>query len=317
LHPFRVGRAALLACLAVVVASCGLGGEPRSATGSRSIAVTPIQARWQESRFTTGCDPGPFKDPPPVDDNTDELSTLSSSPDTPQSMELSVNLDVDTSRAPLLGTGFNFEHGLWSCLAFHDVLQQALLGPFHPSLARNDTGLLPVAPPQLPAFLLGRTVYQSMLGSQPYAGQWQMIRKLDRAGARVVLGVWGGPEQFTDDGTRRGVLLPSHYDDYVEYVVSIVDFLVRQQKLPVSAITIANEPDGGDGNQIPPDGLAYIAHHLAMRLEPFGVRLYGPEPPARRQPWSTCPHSWRTPSLQITSRLSGFTSMRVIRALRW
>jgi hypothetical protein len=52
---------------------------------------------------------------------------------------------------------------------------------------------------------------------------------------------------------------------------------VRQQKLPVWAITIANEPDGGDGNQIPPDGLAYMAHQLAIQLEPFGVRLYGPD----------------------------------------
>lgn len=104
-----------------------------------------------------------------------------------------------------------------------------------------------------------------------------MIRKLDRAGVRVVLGVWGGPDQFTDDGTRRGMLLPRHYDDYVEYVVSVVDFMVAQQKLPIWAITIANEPDGGDGNQIPPDGLAYIAHQLALQLEPYGVQLYGPD----------------------------------------
>ena len=27
----------------------------------------------------------------------------------------------------------------------------------------------------------------------------------------------------------------------------------------------------------PPDGLAYIAHQLATRLEPFGVQLYGPD----------------------------------------
>jgi O-glycosyl hydrolase len=104
-----------------------------------------------------------------------------------------------------------------------------------------------------------------------------MIRKLDRSGVRVVLGVWGGPDQFTDDGTRRGVLLQSHYDDYVEYVVSVVDFLVAQQKLPIWAITIANEPDGGDGNQIPPDGFAYIAHQLAIQLDPYGVQLYGPD----------------------------------------
>ena len=192
-------------------------------------------------------------------------------------MHLSVKLAAQTNRAPLLGTGFNFEHALWSCPAFHPVLQRELLGPFQPALARVDTGLLPAAPPYVPAFLLNGNVYQSMLASEAYADQWQMIRKLDRAGARVVLGVWGGPDQFTDNGTRRGVLLPSHYDDYVDYVASMIDFLVGKQKLPVWAITIANEPDGGDGNQIAPDGLAYIAHQLATRLAPFGVQLYGPD----------------------------------------
>jgi O-glycosyl hydrolase len=92
-----------------------------------------------------------------------------------------------------------------------------------------------------------------------------------------VLGVWGGPAQFTDDGTRRGLLLPVHYDDYVDYVATVVDFLVRRQHIEVWATTIANEPDGGDGNEIPPDGLAYIAHRLAPRLAANGVKLYGPD----------------------------------------
>ena len=60
-------------------------------------------------------------------------------------------------------------------------------------------------------------------------------------------------------------------------VQRMVDFLVAQQELPIWAITIANEPDGGDGNQIPPDGLAYIAHQLAGQLEGYGVQLYGPD----------------------------------------
>jgi hypothetical protein len=133
-------------------------------------------------------------------------------------MHMTVDLASGEDRDPLLGTGFNIEYGLWSCPAFRPVLQQDLLGPFHPALARVDTGLLPAAPPDVPAPMLTRRVYQSVLGAAPYAGQWQMIRELDRAGARVVLGVWGGPNQFTDDGTRRGMLLPRHYDDYVEYV---------------------------------------------------------------------------------------------------
>jgi O-glycosyl hydrolase len=73
------------------------------------------------------------------------------------------------------------------------------------------------------------------------------------------------------------VLLASHYDDYVEYVATLVDFLVRQQHISVWATTIANEPDGGDGNQIPPDGLAYLAHQLAPRLAADNVKLYGPD----------------------------------------
>jgi len=108
-------------------------------------------------------------------------------------------------------------------------------------------------------------------------GQWEMLRELDRAGVRIVLGVWGGPAQFTDDGQRRGKLLSRHYDDYVEYVVSLVAFLVGQQHLPVWAITVANEPDCGDGNQIPPHGFAYIAHQLATRLVLCGVQLDGPD----------------------------------------
>jgi hypothetical protein len=192
-------------------------------------------------------------------------------------MHLKVDLASGAERGPLLGTGFNLEHGLWSRPASQPVLAQDLLGPFQPALARIDTGLLPAAPPDMPASRLNRQVYQSVLASDPYSGQWKMLRELDRAGVRVVLGVWGGPDQFTDDGTRRGTLLPRHYDDYVEYVVSVVDFLVAQRHLPIWAITIANEPDGGDGNQIPPDGFAYIAHELSVRLDAYGVQLYGPD----------------------------------------
>jgi hypothetical protein len=118
-----------------------------------------------------------------------------------------------------------------------------------------------------------------VLASDPYAGQWKMLRELDRAGVRVVLGVWGGPDQFTDDGTRRGTLLPRHDDDYVEYVVSVVDFLVAQRYLPIWAITIANEPDGGDGNQISPTSPTsfrfdsiHMAYSCTARIRPAQTR---------------------------------------------
>src|SRR5205823_13844633 len=111
-------------------------------------------------------------------------------------------------------------------------------------------GLLPAAPAETPARDLGPAVYQSVLNSTAYASSWRFFQRLNRAGVRIVLGVWGGPAQFTDDGTRRGVLLPSHYDDYVEYVATVVNFIARQN-IPIWATTIANEPDGGDGNRIP------------------------------------------------------------------
>jgi glucuronoarabinoxylan endo-1,4-beta-xylanase len=120
-------------------------------------------------------------------------------------------------------------------------------------------------------------VYRSVLASEPYRDSWRFLRRLDHAGLKIALAVWGGPPQFTMDGTRLGQLKPEHYDDYVEYVATVVDFIVREQHAPVWAITIANEPDGGDGTRIPPEGLLYIARQLAPRLTAQGVKLYGPD----------------------------------------
>ena len=39
----------------------------------------------------------------------------------------------------------------------------------------------------------GPSVYQSMLSSAPYADSWRFFQGLDRAGVKIVLGVWGGP----------------------------------------------------------------------------------------------------------------------------
>ena len=178
---------------------------------------------------------------------------------------------------PILGTGFNMENALWSCPEFRSVFRSEVLDPFQPAIVRLDSGLLPAAPDYLSPSELGPAVYNSMLSSAPYAQSWSFFRRLNRAGVKVVLGIWGGPSQFTDDGTRRGLLLPRYYDDYVEYVATLVHYLVRTQGIQLWATTIANEPDGGDGNQIPPDGLAYIAHQLAPLIADDGVKLYGPD----------------------------------------
>jgi len=230
---------------------------------------------WAETRFHTGCDPGPSPPPP----YPDPLVTSTPPADTPENVTLHVDLGSDTAREtrPILGTGFNFEHALWSCPEFRGLFRSEILDPFAPALARVDSGLLPAAPAELPAAALGPAVYQSVLSSAPYSDSWRFFKRLNRAGVKIILGVWGGPAQFTDDNTRRGLLLPSHYDDYVEYVAAVVEFLVRTENIQVWATTIANEPDGGDGNQIPPDGLAYIAHRLAPRLAALGVQMYGPD----------------------------------------
>jgi O-glycosyl hydrolase len=231
------------------------------------------EALWQETRFTTGCEPGPSHTPP----WPEHRETHVPGERLPVQSTLRIDLDSAMNQRPMLGSGFNFEHGLWSCPAFRGLFRREILDPFTPAVARVDTGLLPAAPPNLSADELNDDVYASMLSSPQYADSWRFMKRLNRAGVKIALGVWGGPEQFTADGTRRSLLLPQHYDDYAEYLLSVVDYIVHRQGVDVWAITIANEPDGGDGNQIPPDGVAYIGHRVAPHLESLGVKLYGPD----------------------------------------
>jgi O-glycosyl hydrolase len=240
-----------------------------------TTAVGMDSGAWAETRFQTGCDPGPAPPPP----WPDPVVTHLPSADLPEPVTLDVDLDHQLSDEdrPIMGSGFNFEHALWSCPAFRSVFRTEILDPFQPAIARVDSGLLPAAPAELPAWELGPAVYESVLSSAPYADSWRFFKRLNRAGVKIVLGVWGGPAQFTLDGTRRGVLSPAHYDDYVEYVATVVHFIVHSQGVQLWATTIANEPDGGDGNQIPPEGLAYIAHQLAPRVAADAVKLYGPD----------------------------------------
>ena len=231
---------------------------------------------WTETRFRTGCDPGPSHPATYPEHRETHYPPLGS---TPQPVDLHIDLGEPggSDVRPILGSGFNFEHALWSCPAFRAIFRSEMLDPFRPSIARVDTGLLPAAPAELNADELRPAVYEAVLSSAPYTDSWPFFRRLNRAGVKVILGVWGGPQQFTADGTRLGHLLPQHYDDYVDYVATVVGFIVQRQGIQVWATTIANEPDGGDGNQIAPDGLAYIAHQLAPRLAAMGVKLYGPD----------------------------------------
>src|SRR5919201_5676950 len=105
-------------------------------------AATP-PGPWTETRFRTGCDPGPFRDPPaplparPMPDG---------SVDPPETVPLYIDLTQGGGRRPLLGAGFNFEHALWSCRVFRPLLRGEILDPFRPAIARVGTALLPAAP---------------------------------------------------------------------------------------------------------------------------------------------------------------------------
>ncbi len=220
-----------------------------------------------------GCDPGPVEElhhaDPPV-----PPSRVGSARDTVQMA--SVSVQTSGGRA-VDGHGFNLEHTLWSCPGFRRVLDRWLLTPFQPDIARVDSGQLPFAPESLPAEALGRDVYQGMMDDSKYQAGWAMLRKLNRQNVRLMLGVWGGPGQFNDDGTRRGALQPEYADAYVEYITSVVDYLVRRQQISIWSVTVANEPDGGDGTTIPPWLYLEVARKLGPKLAPYGVTLYGPD----------------------------------------
>jgi hypothetical protein len=178
---------------------------------------------------------------------------------------------------PIDGTGFNLEHTLWSCPTFRPALRRRILEPFRPAVARVDSGQLPLAPDGLTAGELGPDHYRAVLSEERYKPSWQLIRQLNRRNVRVMLGVWGAPGAFTDDGTRRGMLLPEHIDQYVDYYDTVVDYLVNDQGLSIWAATIMNETNGGDGTFIPPDDFAEVARRLGPRLAAYGVKLYGPD----------------------------------------
>src|SRR5919199_3258363 len=154
----------VLAASLLVIGSTG--GVARSSAGA-----------WEETRFRTGCDPGPAHAAPPPEHHERRYPSLETSA---EPVALQVDLDSFGSE-PILGSGFNFEHALWSCPEFRSIFGPEILDPFKPSIARVDTGLLPAAPAELQAEDLGPAVYQSVLSSAPYAESWRFFQRLNRA----------------------------------------------------------------------------------------------------------------------------------------
>ena len=220
-----------------------------------------------------GCDPGPVEEFVHADPPTPPRR-VGMRNDPLQYATLAVSLRDGHA---VQGHGFNLEHTLWSCPDFRRVLGRSILTAFQPDLARVDSGQLPFVPEDAPVSALNRNVYQGMMDDPKYQSSWAMLRRLNRENVRILLGVWGGPGQFTDDGTRRGELLPEYADQYAEYVTSVVEYLVTRQHVDIWAVTVANEPDGGDGTGIDPDTYVQIAKQLGPQLAPYNVKLYGPD----------------------------------------
>src|SRR5689334_22334690 len=113
--------------------------------GSGRGLSDPVSGVWAESRFQTGCDPGPYDPPPPPEHLETHYPPLGTSSQ-PASLQVSLDPPAEGNPTPMLGTGFNFEHALWSCPEFRGVFRSELLDPLMPAIARVDTGLLPAAP---------------------------------------------------------------------------------------------------------------------------------------------------------------------------
>jgi O-glycosyl hydrolase len=242
-------------------------------TGDLALAQFFPEAEPTNAEIVFGCTPGPIEELHHADPPVPPVRVAS-----PSDTIRMASLRVDTAAGrPVQGHGFNLEHTLWSCPDFRRVMDRWLLTPFQPEVARVDSGQLPFVREDASLAEIGREHYHAMMDDPKYQPGWAMLRRLNQDEIRLMLGVWGGPGQLNDDGTRRGALLPQNVDAYVEYVASVVEYLVDRQRIAIWSVTVANEPDGGDGTTIPPDLYVEVARKLGPRVAQHGVTLYGPD----------------------------------------
>src|SRR5438552_1645675 len=139
------------ALLGVLTAGLLLMGSP---PGIDRVLGGASDGVWAETRFHTGCDPGPYATPGWPDPRVTHIPNPG--PAVPASLQ--VDLDSGSQHRPILGAGFNFENALWSCPQFRTLFRSEILDPLQPAIARVDTGLLPAAPPDLPPNQLGPAI---------------------------------------------------------------------------------------------------------------------------------------------------------------
>jgi hypothetical protein len=242
-------------------------------TANLALAQFFPEAEPTNAEVVFGCTPGPVEELHHSDPPVPPARVAS-----PSDQMRTASLRVDTAAGrPVHGHGWNLEHTLWSCPDFRRVVDRWLLTPFQPEVARVDSGQLPFVRENATLAEIGRDHYHAMMDDPKYAPSWTMLRRLNGDEVRLMLGIWGGPGQFNDDGTRRGTLMPEHVDGYVDYVASVVEYLVTRQNVSIWSVTVANEPDGGDGTTIPPDLYVEVARRLGPKVAQYGVTLYGPD----------------------------------------
>ena len=242
-------------------------------TGDLALAQFFPEAEPTNAEVVFGCTPGPIEELHHSDPPVPPVRVASAS----DTMQVA-SLRVDTAAGrPVEGHGWNLEHAAWSCPDFRRVLDRWLLTPFQPEVARVDSGQLPFVREDATRDEIGRDHYHAMMDDPKYRPSWAMLRRLNRDNVKLMLGIWGGPGQLNDDGTRRGALLPENVDAYVDYVAAVVEYLVDRQRVSIWSVTVANEPDGGDGTFIPPHMYVEIARKLGPRIAQHGVTLYGPD----------------------------------------
>ena len=122
-HPAVIWRGLMVL---LVISLLGADSNPRAASSNGGDV--------EETRFWTGCDPGPHPAPP----YPEHQQSKSPVPTAARSDRFIVDLDSAGSHRPILGSGFNFEHALWSCAQFRGLFQSDILDAFQPGLARVD-----------------------------------------------------------------------------------------------------------------------------------------------------------------------------------
>src|SRR5579859_4582100 len=82
-----------------------------SLVSSSSFIGDDSSGQWVETRFQTGCDPGPSQPPPPREHAETHYPPLGTTLE-PATVEVNLGAAPEQAEQTILGSGFNFEHAL-------------------------------------------------------------------------------------------------------------------------------------------------------------------------------------------------------------